>query len=77
MYGEIVASIPGLVCKSCGIGIKIHLFNTKKVNKVTFDINKQLAFISTIEGKILTTGEIRTAIENAGFSVNSIKQSNE
>lgn len=77
MSGDIVANIKGLVCKSCGTGIKIHLLKTKKVKKVTLDINNQLALITTIEGKRLTSAEIHAAIEKAGYSVNSIKQSNE
>ena len=65
----IVVKIPGLVCSSCGIGIKKHLKKTKKVESVEFDVNKQLAFIDEIENKTLSDKEVKTAIINAGYEI--------
>lgn len=66
------AKIKGLVCSSCAIGIKKHLNKTKKVERVKFDIKKELAFIYLIKGKTLTNKEIYKAIENAGYKVSEI-----
>ena len=65
----LVVKIPGLVCSSCGIGIKKHLKKTKKVESVEFDVNKQLAFIDEIENKTLSDKEVKTAIINAGYEI--------
>ena len=67
--GNITVNVKGLVCPSCGYGIKKHLKKTKKVDTVKFDVNKQLVFIVELKDKTLTDKEIDTAIVNAGYEV--------
>lgn len=65
----IVVKIPGLVCSSCGIGIKKHLKKTKKTSSVKLDISKQLVFIEELKNKTLSDKEVKTAITNAGYEI--------
>jgi copper chaperone CopZ len=67
--GNLVVNVKGLVCPSCGYGIKKHLKKTKKVDTVKFDVNKQLVFIAELKDKTLTDKEIDTAIVNAGYEI--------
>jgi copper chaperone CopZ len=66
------ATIKGLVCPSCAIGIKKQLNKTKKVEKVKLDIEKEVAHIYLIKGKTLTDKEVHKAIKNAGYEVSKI-----
>ena len=69
LAGNITVNVQGLVCPSCGFGIKKHLKKTKKVDTVKFDVNKQLVFIAELKDKTLTDKEIDTAIVNAGYEI--------
>ena len=77
---DMEVKIKGLVCSSCGIGIKR---NFKKyplqVNEVKFNTSKQIALIDFFEnenGRIywLKNQEIIKLVENAGYKVTSIKR---
>jgi copper chaperone CopZ len=70
--GEIQVKVKGLVCDSCGIGIKKHLLKTKKVEKIKLDTEKHLTFIYLLKDKNLTDKEINKAIKNAGYEVSKI-----
>lgn len=74
--GDITVNVRGLVCPSCGVGIKKHLKKTKKVDKVKFNINSQLVYIVELKNQTLTDKEINTAIINAGYEIgkNGIKR---
>lgn len=76
---HIEVKIPGLVCSSCGIGIKNKLKKNTNVVDVAFDIKKELALIQCkvsqsnriyfIDNKFITN-----AVKNAGYEVRSIKR---
>ena len=70
----IEVKVLGLVCSSCGIGIKKNLIKTKKVEKVTFNIGKHLTYIHTHKNDTLTDKEILTAIKRAGYEVSTINR---
>ena len=68
----IEVKVLGLVCSSCGIGIKKNLMKTKKVEKVTFDIKNHLTHIYTLKSSTLTDKEIYKAIIRAGYKGTTI-----
>ena len=65
--------VKGLVCSSCGIGVKVHLRKIKGVDKsqknkgVSLDINSQLATISLKPGVSLSNADIAKAVKKAGY----------
>ena len=65
--------VKGLVCSSCGIGVKIHLRKLKGVNKsqknkgVSLDINTQLATITLKPGASISNASIGKAVKKAGY----------
>ena len=77
LLGEVRVKIKGLVCPSCAIGIKKHLFKTNKVDTVTFNVDKQLAYIYCNKDKYLTDKEITKAIDNAGYKALKITRHEE
>jgi copper chaperone CopZ len=70
----IEVKVLGLVCSSCGIGIKKNLMKTKKVEKIKFDIENHLTYIYTLKSDTLTDKEIHKAIIRAGYEVSTIKR---
>lgn len=70
----IEVKVLGLVCSSCGIGIKKNLMKTKKVEKIKFDIENHLTYIHTLKSDTLTDKEIHKAIIRAGYEVSTIKR---
>ena len=70
----IEVKVLGLVCSSCGIGIKKNLMKTKKVEKIKFDIENHLTYIYTLKSDTLTDKEIHKAIIKAGYQVSTIKR---
>ncbi len=76
---HIEVKIPGLVCSSCGIGIKNKLKKNTNVVDVAFNIKNELALIQCkvsqsnriyfIDNKFITN-----AVKNAGYEVRSIKR---
>ena len=70
----IEVKVLGLVCSSCGIGIKKNLMKTKKVEKIKLDIENHLTYIYTLKSDTLTDKEIHKAIIKAGYQVSTIKR---
>lgn len=64
----------GLVCSSCGIGIKKNLIKTKKVERVNLDVKEHLVYIHALGNKNLTDKEIHKAIKDAGYKTSTIKR---
>ena len=67
--GNVIVNVKGLICPSCGIGVKVHLIKTQKVKEVVLDIENQRAIITEQKNKQLSDFEIITAIENAGYEL--------
>lgn len=63
----------GFVCKSCGIGARIHLSKVKGIDKSAFDRGvemdavRQLLFIAFKPGIEIDLRAVHRAIENAGY----------
>jgi hypothetical protein len=67
--GNVIVNVKGLICPSCGIGVKVHLIKTLKVKEVFLDVNNQQAIITELKNKTITDTEIKTAIKNAGYEI--------
>lgn len=70
---ELAVYVKGLVCSSCGIGLRIHLSKLPEIDKQRFnkgilmDASKQLVIVAfKPQGKI-DTDTIRKAIDRAGY----------
>lgn len=65
--------VKGLVCASCGIGLRVHLSKVEGVDKKQFkkgvdvDAENQLVVVAFKEGVEPEMDAVRQAIENAGY----------
>ena len=63
----------GLVCSSCGIGLRIHTSKLEGVDKlqltkgVDLDVKKQLVLVAFKPGAVIDVDGVREAIYNAGY----------
>jgi len=76
---DLEIKINGLVCASCGIGIKRGFKKEINVLDIKFDTKKQIALIDLAEsdsGKVywLRDSEVIKIVKNAGYEVTSIKR---
>ena len=76
---DLEIKINGLVCSSCGIGIKRGFKREFNVNDVKFDVKKQLALVDLKEsdaGRVywLSNKKILKIVKDAGYEVTSIKR---
>lgn len=69
---DIEIKIKGLVCPSCGIGIKNGLQKTKLVKQIKFDTKKQLCIVEYISIEIHPS-QIVKIVKDAGYEVTSIR----
>ena len=76
---DLEIKINGLVCSSCGIGIKRGFKREFNVNDIKFDVRKQLALVDLKEsdsGRVywLPNKKILKIVKDAGYEVTSIKR---
>ena len=76
---DLEIKINGLVCSSCGIGIKRGFKRDPNVVDIRFDVRKQLALIDLKEsdsGRVywLSNQKILKIVKDAGYKVTSIKR---
>ena len=76
---DLEIKINGLVCSSCGIGIKRGFKREFIVNDVKFDVRKQLALVDLKEsdaGRVywISNKKILKIVKDAGYEVTSIKR---
>ena len=69
----------GLVCSSCGIGIKRGFKRDPNVVDIRFDVKKQLALVDLKEsdaGRVywISNNKILKIVKDAGYKVTSIKR---
>ena len=71
-------NVPGLVCSSCGIGIKKFFKREINVKYVAFNIMEQLVLVDFVErdGTVLylKNDKIIALVKKAGYEVKSIKR---
>ena len=76
---DLEIKINGLVCSSCGIGIKRGFKREINVNDIKFDVKKQLALVDLKEsdaGRVywISNKKILKIVKDAGYKVTSIKR---
>ena len=76
---DLEIKINGLVCSSCGIGIKRGFKREINVNDIKFDVKKQLALVDLKEsdsGRVywISNQKILKIVKDAGYEVTSIKR---
>jgi hypothetical protein len=76
---DLEVGIPGLVCPSCGIGIKINLRKNSDIVDVKFDVSKQIALIQCARGREDSVyypkdKEVIKLVKKAGYEVKYIKR---
>ena len=69
---DIEIGVKGLVCSSCGIGVKKGLYKTKLVKTLKIDIKKQKVLVEYF-GIEIHPSKIRKIVKDAGYEVHSIK----
>ena len=69
---DIQIKVNGLVCSSCGIGIKKGLMKTQLVKGLKIDIHTQSVFVEYWKTEIHPI-KIKQIIKKAGYEVHSIK----
>ena len=71
-------NVPGLVCSSCGLGIKKFFKREINVKYIAFNITKQLVLVDFVErdGHVLylKNDKIIALVKKAGYEVKSIKR---
>lgn len=69
---DIEVLIPGMVCPSCALGIKIGLNKTKLVKNLRMKTKEEILLIEYWGPEIHPT-QIRKIVKSAGYEVKSIK----
>ncbi len=73
----IVASINGMVCAMCVVGIEKSFQKVPAVDKVKVDLEKKIVTVRTKDGAVLDDALVTKTIVNAGYAVQgAIKRSN-
>ena len=69
---DVEVLIPGMVCPSCAVGIKIGFKKTRKVKNLEMDVKKEIILLEYWGPEVHPT-EIRKIVKSAGYEVKSIK----
>ena len=69
---DVELKIPGLVCSSCGIGIRNGFKKTNLTKLIKFDTKKQTCQIEFISIEIHPS-QMKKIVKNAGYELKSIK----
>ena len=69
---DIEIEVKGLVCTSCGLGVKKGLSKTKLVKLLKLDINRQMVLVEYF-GIEIHPSKIVKIVKKAGYEVHSIR----
>jgi len=69
---DVELNIPGLVCSSCGFGIKKGFKKTNLTKLIKFDIKKQICQIEFVSIEIHPS-QMQKIVKDAGYELKSIK----
>jgi mercuric ion binding protein len=67
-------AVDGLACPFCAYGIEKRLSAIEGVESVETDVKSGQVVVSLAEGKTLSEEVARQAVEDAGFTLRSLKQ---
>jgi mercuric ion binding protein len=65
-------SVNGLVCAFCAKGIEESFGKKEEVKKIDVNLEDKLVTIDFKDGKNITDDEIKSMLENSGYSVTNI-----
>ncbi|MDT8383239.1 MAG: heavy-metal-associated domain-containing protein [Gammaproteobacteria bacterium] len=66
--------VDGLACPFCAYGIEKKFTKTEGVASVDIDLKNGLVIVKTAEGKTFTEDELKTLINDAGFTMKSMTE---
>ena len=69
---DIEIKVKGLVCSSCGIGVKKGLMKTRLVKLLKIDIKRQVVLVEYF-GIEVHPSEIKQIVKKGGYEVSSIR----
>jgi copper chaperone CopZ len=69
---DIEIRVKGLVCSSCGVGVKKGLMKTRLVKLLKIDIKKQVVLVEYF-GIEIHPSEIKQIVKKGGYEVSSIR----
>jgi copper chaperone CopZ len=68
--------VDGLACPFCAYGIEKKFIKTTGVNSVDINLVKGLVVVKTAEGKTFSIEKLKTIINDAGFTMRSVRETN-
>ncbi|MAA73220.1 MAG: hypothetical protein CMN28_00755 [Salinisphaeraceae bacterium] len=66
--------VKGVACPYCAYGVEKHLNKVDGVENVSVDIGDSVVRVTMAEGATLPEGKARTAVKEAGFTLQSFSQ---
>lgn len=66
--------VDGLACPFCAYGIEKQFLKTEGVESVDIDLKNGLVIVKTAGGKTFTEDELKTIINDAGFTMKSMTE---
>ena len=66
--------VDGLACPFCAYGIEKKFTRTEGVESVDIDMQKGLVIVKTAEGKTFKEDDLKTIIDDAGFTMKSMTE---
>jgi len=70
---QVIVDISGMKCKFCAYSVEKSLTKLEDIEKSSVDIEKGIANIVMAPGKTCNLKQIKTLINNAGFSPGEIR----
>ncbi len=67
-------AVDGLACPFCAYGVETRLSAIEGVESVATDVKSGRVVVTLAEGKTLSEEAARQAVEDAGFTLRSLKQ---
>ena len=68
-----IITVKGLVCSSCGIGLKNKFKRHFLVKKFFIDIKTQNVYLKHVSGTRIKSDEIKKMVKDSGYDVSLIK----
>ena len=66
--------VDGLACPFCAYGVEKKLIRTDGVTSVAFDFEKGLVLVKVKAGVTLTEAQLKSLIDDAGFTLRSMSE---
>lgn len=71
---QYILEVKGLSCPFCAYGLEKKLKRVKNVESVSIFMEKGQATVVAKEGSEIDQGELKKAVQEAGFSLGSVKK---